>query len=229
MFGTKKILNQLLNTSLEEKLASVPLDERLMMATSKRRESARAIIGSIPLEGSYFSIDYNKRFDLVGPYEAIPYFFVANNEDERKAMKNTGEDYIQNHLVVLDNGIFFRKLERIRTRGQIDIDNEEGIFFSDGHEYFRNTQGRQLEKNEVPRGAWVNDSYWGCVGTPSRAWDYAVTGMIEYLVSFPLDDDVVGHQSFRFVDSNKIIFGSERCRDKIIKTFDKLGLKLIVS
>jgi len=227
MFGTKKILNQLLNQSLEERLANVSLDERLIAATSKRREYTRAIIGSIPLEGSYFSTNYNKLFYLVGPYEAIPYFFVANDEDERKAMKDNGRDYRQNHLVVLDKGVFFRTLERIRTEGQIWIDNEEGIFFSDGHEYFRNTQCRQLEKNEVPRGAWVSNEYWGAIGTPSRAWNYAVKGMVEYFVSFPFDDAVVGQQRFRFVDSNKIIFGSERCKDRLIEVFNELGLHKI--
>ena len=53
----------------------------------------------------------------------------------------------------------------------------------------------------------------------SILWEPVVEGMVDYFLK----------QNLLVGDSHKVIFGSERGRDKIIKTFDKLELKQIVS
>ena len=220
--------------NLEDKLAKLPVDERLRLTTIGR-ESTKFKVNTLLCEGSYNHPKSREVFDLLGPCDHVPYYFVAKNPDEFEYMKRNDIGLTQVQLVVQEQGIYLRELSAFHSENNIDIRNEEAIFFSDGHFYRLNSRREEpSEKYEFGAGGYQStggQKWRSYIGSPSLAWIAAVERMTSYFTGLQIyppgiEEQVEETFGISLVGGGrKIIFGSERCKDTLLTTFDKLGLK----
>lgn len=217
---SRKGIEEIINETLQE----LPFNQRFSRVNGQISENIPYKVQVIPAHSSY-SQDINgtpRNIDLMGPYKDVPNFAVASNEKERKRILKTSDGEVfgikQNQLIVLNDGIFFRHLNLDGSRHEIKARNVEGIHFSNGYCVSQNKQKRQLQENEAGFGAQIANPYektyrFG-IGSP-RIWGHLVEHMTDYFLTHNLWT----------AESNKIIYGSERGRDKVVEVFEKLGLK----
>lgn len=208
---------------IDETLQDLPVNQRFSRVNGQVYETVPYKVQVIPAHSSY-SQDMNgtsRIIDLMGPYKDVPNFAVASNEKERKRILKTSDGEVfgikQNQLIVLDKGIFFRHLDLNGYSHKIRAQNVEGIHFSNGYCVSQNKQRRQLQGTEVGFGGEIANPYetyrYG-IGSP-RIWGHLVEHMTDYFLTHNLWT----------AESNKVLFGSERSRDKVVETFKKFGLK----
>lgn len=195
---------------IDETLQNLPVNRRFSRVNGKVYETIPYKVNLIHPHSSY-SQDMNETsriIDLIGPYEDVPNFAVASNKEERerilKPLQSTldiGYNSIvsQDQLIVLSHDVFYRQLN-LSVRKRILAETIEGVHFSNC---------RWISQKEVDgiRQRKIKNK---------RIWEHVVEDMADYFLTYTFNSD-----------STKVFYGSEEIRDKVIKVFDKFGLKLI--
>lgn len=181
---------------IDEKLNSLPLNQRLERANEDGTFSVNYKIKVLPKIASYFQNQdkITRIINLVGPVEDVPSFVIATDKNEYKEIKEKSKnDHWQNQLVVLDKGIFYRDLKLWSYTKKIKIVNMEEIFL--------NNRGR-----------------YGTKEYHSLIFGHLIDDMVKYFLN---------HYKYNTIRDSKIVFGSERAKEQIIKSLDKLSVKKI--
>ncbi len=163
----------------------------------------------------------NKRIDIVGLCEDMPNYLIASNEDEvklfNKEVFSAGWLSCQNQLYVWDNGIFLRNLKQSYLPKKLIITNIEGVYLAEGYCVHENKEKRPLKNTELGYGAYNEKAdgskYRYGMGSPN-IWECVIDQMIGYFLN----------TDFYCASDYKVIYGSERARDKLVEVFEKLGI-----
>lgn len=190
-------------------------NERFSCVDPKFLKKIKHKIKVMPWHSSY-SQDLGTKarvIDLLGPCDDVPDYAVASSGDEKSRIQNNkyGGNFDQNQLIVLPTGIYLRHLNM--TSGCLGYGymyNLESIHFSRGYCLLVD---RSIESHK--EGHFI---------TTKQIWETAVESMMQQF----LDPKIEWSSEYIEMGHNdKILFGSEKCRDKVIETLGKCGLKKI--
>lgn len=202
---------------VDETIQGLPVNQRFERVDPQMDEEIPYRVRVIPRYNVYLNpFRDGETIDLMGPHSEVPNFIAATDESEVKKMKKISVEntwgYQQNQLIVLDRGVFFRHLEL--NKGYyfegIKARTIEGMHLTEGYCVHKNRENRNPQGWEKGYGGYLNGIRYG-IGRPI-IWESIVKDMIGYFLS---------HDIWAARD-NKIIFGSERSRDRVIEILEKL-------